>query len=460
MTVELRRPSKIHIIGVGGAGMGAIASVLAGMGHQVSGSDLKEGPIVERLRAEGIAVAIGHHPCNVGDAELVAISSAIPETNSELSLATRQGLTVLRRSDLLPAIAEFKRTIAVAGTHGKTTTASMLSMLLSEAGLAPSFVIGGDINEVGSGAAWDAGDWLVLEADESDRTFLALSAEIGIITSIEADHLETYAGETTNLFDAFATFANASEKIIMSADDPRSAELARQLDAVTYGTEASADYQLVEIARGRSEITFILTNQGKHLVTINLPIAGLHNARNATAAVVSALQLGVSAKTASQALEKFGGVARRYEFRGQASGICFVDDYAHLPTEITAALAAAKDGGWDRIVAVFQPHRFSRTADLSAEFANAFVDADEVVVTDIYSAGETPRPGVSGKLVVDAVLAANPTTKINYLPHLGDLADHLLQQLREGDLCLTLGAGDLTAVPDAVLEKLRDCATT
>lgn len=460
MTVDLRRPSKVHIIGVGGAGMGAIASVLAGMGHKVSGSDLKEGPIVERLRAEGIGVTIGHQPSNVGDAEIVAISSAIPESNSELSLARTKGLAVLRRSDLLPAIAQFKRTIAVAGTHGKTTTASMLSMVLSEAGLAPSFVIGGDINEVGSGAAWDAGDWLVLEADESDRTFLALSAQIGIITSIEADHLETYAGDTANLFDAFATFANAAEKIIMSVDDARSAELASGLGALTYGTEASADYQLVEIARHRSAITFSLTNQGEHVVTVNLPIAGLHNARNATAAVVAALQLGVSGKTASQALEKFGGVARRYEFRGQARGICFVDDYAHLPTEIAAALAAAQDGGWNRIVTVFQPHRFSRTADLHNEFANAFRGADEVVVTDIYSAGETPRPGISGKLIVDAVLAANPTTKICYLPHLGDLPEFLVQQLHEGDLCLTLGAGDLTAVPDAVLDKLRDCAKT
>lgn len=455
MTHDLSIPRRIHVIGAGGAGMGAIASVLAAMGHQVSGSDLKEGLIVERLRAEGIEVTIGHKADNVGEAELVAISSAIAERNPELTAARRLGINVLRRMDLLPAIAAQRRTVAVAGTHGKTTTSSMLSMVLGEAGLEPSFIIGGDINEIGSGAVWGDGDWMVIEADESDRTFLALGPEVAVITNIEPDHLETYGGEPAVLYDAFVEFADGAAICVMCADDPVAASLAQQRGAVTYGTDSGADYRLVDIVKSRAAISFSLEHRGEHIVKVDLPTPGLHNARNAAAAVVAALQLGAPTDAARRALARFGGVARRYEFRGEASGVTFVDDYAHLPAEVRSVLGAAGDGKWNRIVAVFQPHRYSRIASLGHEFADAFAEADEVVVTDIYSAGETPRPGVTGKLVVDAVLEAHPQTSITYVPHLGDVADLLVERLRSGDLCLTLGAGDLTSVPDAVLERLR-----
>ena len=455
MTVDLSTPRRIHVIGAGGAGMGAIASVLGAMGHEVSGSDLKEGLIVERLRAEGIAVTIGHKGENVADAELVAISSAIPDRNPELVAARRLGIQVLRRTELLPAISEQRRTVAVAGTHGKTTTSSMLSMVLSEAGLRPSFIIGGDINEIGSGAVWGEGELLVVEADESDRTFLSLGPEIAVITNIEPDHLETYGGETASLWAAFIEFGRAAANCVMCVDDPEALAVARELGAVTYGTTPLADFQLVETAKGRASISFCLRQRGGDVVNIDLPTPGLHNALNAAAAVVVALQLGAPADAASRALAQFGGVARRYEFRGEASGVSFVDDYAHLPAEVRATLCAAVDGGWKRIVAVFQPHRHSRIAALGKDFADAFVQADEVVVTDIYSAGETPRPGVTGKLVVDAITGAHPQSRITYVPHLGDVAELLVQRLRPGDLCLTLGAGDLTSVPDAVLERLR-----
>jgi len=455
MNNHLTEPRRIHIIGAGGAGMGAIASVLAAMGHVVSGSDLKEGPIVERLRAEGIQVSIGHDANNLAGAELVAISSAIPERNPELSAAHRQGLGILRRSDLLPAIAAKKRAVAVAGTHGKTTTASMLSMILNEAGLEPSFIIGGDINEVGSGAAWSDGEWIVLEADESDRTFLALAPEIGVITSVEPDHLGSYAGKTTDLNEAFATFAGRAKQCVVCADDRVAAALTQGIDAQTYGTSPDADFQLQNIKTSRAAVTFTLAHHRNPIATINLSTPGLHNARNAAAAAVVALQIGAAADTISRALSGFGGVARRYEFRGEAHGISFVDDYAHLPAEIEAALATAKDGQWERIVVVFQPHRYSRTADLGKQFAHSFQQADQIVITDIYSAGETPRPGVSGKLVADAVLAAHPRSDVTYLAQLGDVTDLLVSRLQAGDLCLTLGAGDLTNVPDAVLERLR-----
>ena len=455
MNVDLSRPRRIHLIGVGGAGMGAIASVLAAMGHEVSGSDLKEGLIVERLRAEGIEVLIGHSPANLGEAELVAISSAIPEHNPELRAARESGLGVLRRSDLLPPVSAQKRTIAVAGTHGKTTTASMLSMVLAEAGLQPSFIIGGDINEIGSGAAWGDGDWIVVEADESDRTFLSLSAEVAVVTNAEPDHLETYGGDPTALRAAFGEFAQAAARCVMCADDPGTAALARRSGAVTYGMDPAADYRLVELVTGRASVAFSLKRGAEPIVDVALPTPGLHNARNAAAAVVAACQIGAPVDAASRALARFGGVARRYEFRGEASGVTFVDDYAHLPAEVEAALAAAGDGDWKRIVAVFQPHRYSRIAALGRDFADAFRRADEVFVTDVYSAGETPRPGVTGKLVVDAVVEAHPETRISYVPRLGQVVQRLSDQLRAGDLCLTLGAGDLTSVPDAVLERLR-----
>ena len=334
MTLDLSSSSRIHVIGVGGAGMGAIASVLAAMGHEVSGSDLKEGLVVERLRAEGIAVAIGHKAANVGEAELVAISSAIPEHNSELTAARRLGIEVLRRTDLLPAISAQRRTVAVAGTHGKTTTSSMLSMVLAEAGFQPSFIIGGDINEIGSGAVWGEGDWIVIEADESDRTFLSLGAEVAVITNIEPDHLETYRGEPAVLQAAFVEFAKGAANCVMCADDPGAGALARQLGAVTYGTDSVADYQLVDVVKDRAAISFSLKHRGDHLVSVDLPTPGLHNALNAAAAVVAALQLGAPVDAASRALSRFGGVARRYEFRGEASGVTFVDDYAHLPAEV------------------------------------------------------------------------------------------------------------------------------
>lgn len=459
MSVDLDRPRRIHLIGAGGAGMGAIASVLAAMGHEVSGSDLKEGLIVERLRAEGIAVSIGHEPANLADAELVAISSAIGEHNPELRAARESGLEVLRRADLLPAISAQKRIVAVAGTHGKTTTASMLSMVLSEAGLRPSFIIGGDLNEIGSGAVWGDGEWIVVEADESDRTFLSLGAEVAVVTNVESDHLETYGGDPAALYAAFDEFARTASSCVMCADDPGAGELARRLGALTYGTDPAADYRLVDLVKGRASVSFWLQHRGDRLVGVELPTPGLHNARNAAAAVVAALRIGAPTDAAGRALSRFGGVARRYEFRGEAAGVCFVDDYAHLPAEVEAALAAAGDGDWERIVAVFQPHRYSRMSALARDFAHAFSGADEVFITDVYPAGEVPRPGVTGRLVVDAVRDAYPETRITYVARIGDVVDRLSEQLRAGDLCLTLGAGDLTSVPDAVLERLRAAAT-
>ena len=454
--VDLRSPRTIHVVGVGGAGMSAIARVLASMGHRVSGSDLKESSGLERLRAEGVEVHIGHDSSNLrSDLDYVTVSTAIPERNLEVVSARQRGLPVLRRAEMLGAIAATRHTVAVAGTHGKTTTASMLALVLTQAGMRPSFIIGGDVNEIGSGAIWSDGEWFVVEADESDGTFVELPREAALLTNVEADHLE-YHGSFDVLLAQFDLFLSAATgPKLVCADDAIALEIGRAHGAHTYGTSKEAEFRMVDVTVGRWGAAFDLHHDGRELGRLSLPLAGLHNACNAAAAAVMGVLLGASFDAARIALGRFSGVARRFEHRGEVGGITFIDDYAHLPTEVAAALAAAKAGEWSRVVCVFQPHRYSRTAVLWREFADAFGDADVAAITDVYAAGEIPRPGVSGKLVVQAVLDAHPWARVAYLPHRADISTFLRRELRPGDLCLTLGAGDLTSLPDEMQELLR-----
>jgi UDP-N-acetylmuramate--alanine ligase len=446
-------PRCIHVVGIGGAGMSAIATVLVGMGHTVTGSDLRPSAALERLRGLGIGVLVGHRAEHVGDAELVTVSTAVPPGNPEVQAARARGLPVLSRSDILAAIVATRRTVAVAGTHGKTTTSSMLALVLVEAGLRPSFIIGGEVNQFGTGAAWDDGEWLVVEADESDGTFLQLDAEVAVVTSVEPDHLEHY-GSFESLRRAFTRFlGQASGPRVVCADDSEGEALAQSCAATTYGSSPGAEFRMVDVNGGRTSVAFGLEHRGALLGRVSLPVPGMHNARNACGALVTALLVGAPFEAGARGLARYAGVARRFQFRGERDGVTFVDDYAHLPSEVRAALAAARDGGWRRVVCVFQPHRFSRTAALWQDFAHAFTDADLVVVTDVYEAGELPRPGVSGKLVAQAVLDAHPTTALAYLPDRRDWAPYLRRVLRPGDLCLTLGAGDLTLLPDELLAK-------
>lgn len=454
--LDLSEPRRIHVVGVGGAGMSAIATVLAAMGHAVTGSDLKASVGLERLRALGVGVVVGHRPENVGAVDAVTVSTAVPPTNPEILAARHRGIPVLRRAETLALIAATRRTVAVSGTHGKTTTSSMLALVLVEAGLRPSFIIGGELNETGTGAAWADGEWFVVEADESDGTFLELAAEAALVANVEPDHLEHYGGfeQLVAAFDRFLE-ATAGPRVVC-VDDPVAARLAAAHRAVTYGTAESADFRLVGVERSRAGVSFSLVHRGAVLGRVRLPIPGAHNARNACGALVLATLLGAPFEAGVRALARYAGVARRFEFRGERDGVTFVDDYAHLPGEVRAALAAAADGGWKRIVCVFQPHRYSRTASLGPTFADAFVGADVVVVTDVYSAGETPRPGVTGKLIVDAVLDAHPSTRVVWLPARHDLVAQLRRVLAPGDLCLTLGAGDITGL---AAELLRDPVT-
>ena len=447
----------MHVVGVGGAGMSAIALVLRAMGHAVSGSDAVDGPVLDRLRAAGVAVGGGSDPGRVVGVDAVAASTAVPAADPELAAARATGIPVLRRAEALAAICAARATVAVAGTHGKTTTTAMLALVLREAGLAPSFIVGGHVPGLGGGAAWDVdGDGcFVVEADESDGTFLELAAESAILTSVEPDHLEHW-GSADALSDAFARFLSAADRLrVVCADDPGARAAAAGLVCTTYGTADDADERIVDLALGGDGVAFTLVGDGHAPLHLAVPLPGVHNARNAAAAATTALPLGAAPETIAPGLAGVQ-VARRWEHRGEAAGVTFIDDYAHLPGEVAPALAAAKTGPWRRVVCAFQPHRSTRTMALAPQFGPAFVDADVLAVTDIYlPAGQQPLPGVSGKLVVDAVLDVDPGRRVAWLPRRADLLTFLRAELRPGDLCLTLGAGDLTSLPDEVQAALR-----
>lgn len=448
--LDLSSTRSLHIVGVGGAGMSAIAAVIVRMGHRVSGSDLKASPRTERLRAMGIDVHVGHRGENLPAAlDAVIVSTAVPPTNPEVVAAVERGVPVRRRAEALGAIVATRRAIAVAGSHGKTTTSSMLTLCLRAAGWHPSFLIGGDLNEVGTNAAYDTGDWLVVEADESDGTFLELEPEAGVVTNIEADHLDHY-GAFEELVAAFARFVErVPGPCLVSADDPIARDLAAARPSVlTFGTAEDADYRIERYLGERTGSRFELTRGGAVLGTIELPVPGAHNAANAAAAAALALEIGVPFEPVRTALAGFAGVARRFQFRGEVGGVTLVDDYAHIPGEVSAMLRAAREGDWKRVVVIFQPHRFTRTARLWRDFADAFVDADAVVLTDVYGAGEAPQPGVSGRLLVRSILDAHPAKPLTYLPRHGDVVNHALGVTRPGDVLLTLGAGDINTVLD------------
>jgi UDP-N-acetylmuramate--alanine ligase len=458
--LDLRTPGRYHVVGVGGPGMSAIALVLAGMGHTVSGSDLRETPVLERLRAAGVMINVGHRRDAVHGVDAVTASTAVPPANTELDEARRLGIPVLRRAGMLASICACARSVGVAGTHGKTTTTSMLAMILTEAGQQPSFLVGGDVNDVGTGAHWTGHDVLVVEADESDGTFLELPLCATVLTNVEVDHLDHY-GRPEAIMAAFDEYLDGVPgPSVVCADDPVAARLAGLYGAVTYGTDDGADFRAVDIRADHGALSFAVEHDGERLGAVRLPLRGVHMARNATGAIAMAHLLGAPFDAAATALARFGGVARRFDFRGEHDGITFVDDYAHLPSEIAAVLeAAATSGdGWHRIVAVFQPNRYSRMEVLSPDYRDAFTRADVTVITDVYPSGEAPRPGVTGKLVVNAVLDAHPWQRVAWVPKRGELIDYLATELRPGDVCISMGCGDVASLPSEVLARLAELA--
>jgi UDP-N-acetylmuramate--alanine ligase len=437
--------------------MAPIATVLVAMGHVVSGSDHLESANLARLRALGVRIVVGHDPASIDGADVVIASSAVPPTNVELTAAHRLHKVVLWRSEALAAICATRRTLAVAGTKGKTTTSAMLAAILAEAGWDPSFIIGGDLHGIGHGATWRPDSaWLVVEADESDGTFLHLAPEAVVVTNVLPDHLDFYGG-LAQLHDAFATMVRAVPgPRVLCADDPGAAalgETGRGAPAVTFGAAPGATVRMSGLALGRRQVAFDVEVHAAPAGHVELNVPGEHNARNACGALAMALAVGIPFDVAAHALAGFREVARRFEWRGQRGGVTYVDDYAHLPSALRAVLATARSGGWERVVAVFQPHRYSRTQALHADFADAFVDADVVVLTDVYGAGEPVRPGVTGQLIVDAVTRAHPDADVRYVAGRSELAGYLAGLLRSGDLCLTLGAGDLNTLPGELLNR-------
>ena len=453
--LDLDHAEHVHIVNVGGAGMSAIATVLAQRGHQVSGVDGRETPFLPPLRALGVDVVVAvSHDAVVG-ADAVVTSTATPDDHPDVVAARAAGIPVLHRRDALAAICAIRRVTAVAGTHGKSTTAAMLATILDGVGDGAGYLVGTRITALGANADWRSGPGFVVEADESDGTFLRLGATDAIVTNLEADHL-SYWGTEAALFAGFEEFVGSlSGTAVLCADDPGAAALRDHASrSVTYGTAAGADFRVDAIAPAGIGVSFALHHDGR-TVPVTVPSApGVHNARNAAGAIASAVVGGASLAAAADALAGFRGVARRFEVRGETAGVTFVDSYDHLPTEVAAALSAARSGPFDRVVCVFQPHRYTRTRDLAHTFADAFVDADLLGVTDLYPAGETPIDGVSGRLVHDAVATAHPHATVAYLDDLAAAADWMVDVLRPGDCCITLNAGDLTTVPDVVIERL------
>jgi UDP-N-acetylmuramate--alanine ligase len=444
---------RVHIVGIGGAGMSALASLLLESGCEVSGSDLKDSGVLERLRALGARVWVGHDPSHVAGAEVVCYSSAIPESNVELRAARAEGLRILSRAELLVALTDGRRVVAISGTHGKTTTTAMIAFALVRAGLGASYVIGAELNEAGASGHFGPSDLMVVEADESDGTFLRLRPEVAVVTNVEADHLDFY-GSLEALEEAFGQFMDKSRlPPVVCLEDPIAARLARGRTVVGYGFGEDAEFQIKNLVLSPESSAFELFRAKRRLGSVELAVLGVHNVLNATAAVATAMSVGAEFAPVAEALGRYLGVARRFQRRRVIDEVRIIDDYAHLPAEIRSTLAAARQLGARRIVAVFQPHRYSRTRHLAAELGRALSAADLAVVTDVYPAGEDPIPGVTGELVWRAAVEVLGDRAI-YCPERPRLAPLVRSLLEPEDVCLTLGAGDITML-ESELGALR-----
>jgi len=455
------RLGRVHFTGIGGAGMSGIARIMLARGICVSGSDAMPSQVLDDLRGRGARVHVGHAGSNLGSlgsGDTLVASSAIRADNPELAEAARRGMRVLHRAAALASIMAGRRVIAVAGTHGKTTTTSMLTTVLRECGAEPGYVIGGVLNETGLGAEDGAGLDFVAEADESDGSFLLLSPDVAIITNVEADHLDNYAS-LADIKTAFTTFGRSvSGMVLTCADDPGAEEVAARLDPARvrrYGESCDADYRLGGLRPHGMAVSFDVTADrspfGELFSQMTVQVPGRHNALNATAAFAAAVELGFAPPRVTAALAGYRGTRRRMELKGEAGGVRVLDSYAHHPTELAADLRAARDiaaGG--RVIAVFQPHLYSRTRIFAAEFGAALGLADEVVVLDVYAAREDPEPGVTGALVADAV----PGGQGRFVPDRAQVAPLIARIARPGDLVFTMGAGDVTALGPQLVEAL------
>lgn len=450
MRLDYRR---VHVVGAGGAGMSAIAKVLSGMGHEVSGSDQRGGSTLDRLEDFDIATYAGHHPDVARAADLVVASSAVPDQDPELVAAAQAGVPVWRRPDLLEALTQGITTIGATGTHGKTTTTALLVSALKALGEDPSFIVGGDMADWNTNGHFGETPLLVIEADEAFRTFERLHLSGLIVTNVETEHVEHF-GTESDLMESFVEVARGVRgPVVVCADDPGSREVGRRVGAPSYGVDPASDWLMIDLARHDGGTRFELVGPSVR-AHVSLGRPGAHVARDAAGALALLGSMGWDIAVAALGLASFRGVGRRWEHRGTVSGVTMVDDYAHHPTEVEATVSVAKDLARGKVWAVFQPHLYSRTARFHEEFARALSGADEVVVTDVYASREDPVPGVTGALVAEAVRRQGGSA--HYVPHRRDLADFLAERVAADDLVLTMGAGDITLVPTELALRLAE----
>jgi UDP-N-acetylmuramate--alanine ligase len=442
---------KIHMVGAGGAGMSGLAKLLAGLGYEVTGSDLKPGRALDALRDIGIETWIGHRPERMEEPDLVVSSSAVPAGDPELVAAAEHGATVWQRPALLEAFTSSMNGLGVTGTHGKTTTTALVVAAMAGTGTDPSFLVGGELVAQNTFSHLGSRDVFVLEADEAFGTFRHLHLRGLVVTNIEADHLDYYE-TVAALEEAFALVANRTRGPVLGCiDDPGVQRLAQRADVITYGRDPAAKWQIRDITHGVGEVSFRLVT-GATNVEVRVPRPGVHVALDAAGAIAFLGELGYDPIAAAEGIAEFGGVRRRFETRARVAGVTVVDDYAHHPTEVGATISAGRLGGWRRVWAVFQPHRYSRTANLGPAFGAPLAAADKVIVTDVYSAGEPPQPGVTGRIVAESVTAAGGD--VRYVPSVREVAGVIVPELTEGDVVLLLGAGDVNSIADDIAAAL------
>ena len=465
--LDLSTPRRIHVVGVGGPGMSALAIILAERGHIVSGSEIRDSDVLDTLRSVGVTVFMGQRAENVRDAEIVTYSTAIADDNIELVTARARGITVLHRGDVLGSACMNDRVIGVAGTHGKTTTSALLLLMLRGGGQDPSYVVGAEVRDIGRGAGSGIDDVMVVELDESDGTAEVVPTESIIVTNIDIDHLD-YFGTPSNIDAAFTEIVNRSPHcVVLCVDDPGCARLHERIvgntgraetvtaKVITYGASSDANVRVSQFVETPAGSKFVVSIAGSdHTVTV--PLRGVHNALNCTAAIAMAHVYGVEIETSISVVNHFGGVERRFEEHGVARGALLIDDYAHLPAEISAVVHAASGHPQrqGKVIAVFQPNRFHRIAQMAHEYANCFRNADVVIITDIYASGTTPIEGVTGKLVSDAITSAHPTANVIWAPHRDDVITAGLEHLSSGDVCISMGCGDIGNLPTEILQRV------
>jgi UDP-N-acetylmuramate--alanine ligase len=451
MMVTFHNFKRIHLVGIGGIGMSGIAEVLLTLGYSVSGSDLKSSAITERLQNAGAEIFEGHRAEQVHGAHVVVVSSAIPKENPEIAEAVRLKIPVIPRAEMLAELMRLKHGIAVAGAHGKTTTTSMTASVLAAAGLDPTFVVGGRVNHIGATARLGRGEYMVVEADESDRTFLLLAPVLAVVTTIDREHLDTYKS-LAEIQEAFTVFVNRVPfygAAVLSLDEPNVQAIIPNVKrpVITYGISNQADLVIGEVELDRLESAFRLTYHGDDLGRFHLNgPPGIHNVRNAAAAAAVGLYLNVPSELIRVGLEEFAGVGRRFDVKGVINGITLVDDYGHHPSEIRATLEAARGCHFERILVLFQPHRYSRTKHLWDEFCTAFNQADMVVLTDIYAASEVPIPDITAQALADAIRAAGHKSVV-FHHSMQEGIEEILRSARPGDAVLTIGAGNVSRAP-------------